>query len=220
MFANLTSSSDQNRHGLSQSIGDNEKIWLFYPPTEENLRIFTQSSGETSRLTKISSQLHEGLVAQVDSTKVVYIPPGWIHATFTTQPGTLVGINFSSLECLPVMAESLGIHSTIMFRLPGDFSDDFSEYQSAVASFLSDEHEPRLLGEILSSWICLHRTLQNTAQFRQTTEARQVFKGLMESFCKVLKIGTVGKRAACCEKQHHDLYHHIQQHHSPSDLLN
>ncbi|OJD26230.1 hypothetical protein ACJ73_02400 [Blastomyces percursus] len=179
-----------------------KKIWLFYPPmgrTSESLPIVSSKSLVSFRKA---------------FTKVVYIPPGWKHATFTIEPGTFAGINFSSLECLPIMAESLGIHSTMIFRLPGDFSGVFLQYQSGITLFLTDEFESQLLDKVPSSWVCLRRTLWNTAQFQQMLIA------LMELFCKALGIGTAGKRALCCEKQYHGLYRHIQQHHSLSDLLN
>lgn len=56
----------------------------------------------------------------------------------------------------------------------------------------------------------------------RTTEAQQVCKCLMKSFCKALETATAGNRAACCEKQHHDLYRHIKRDHPPSphDPLN
>lgn len=40
------------------------------------------------------------------------IPPsGWLHATFTTRPGALVGINFESLEGLEIMALHMTYYS-------------------------------------------------------------------------------------------------------------
>ncbi|EAS36667.3 uncharacterized protein CIMG_02021 [Coccidioides immitis RS] len=65
---------DQNQHGLSQSVGYSKHIWLLYPPTKENLRVFAQSSGESGCLSKISGKLVEGCIARVDSSRVVYLP--------------------------------------------------------------------------------------------------------------------------------------------------
>ena len=123
------------------------------------------SSGETGHLTKVSHQLSGGLVALVGSTSTVYLPPGWIHATYTTKPGSLVGINFTSLESLPMMAESLEINSKYIFQLPGSFRDNFEEYQNAVGSFLDDEYDLQLISQVASSWVALHHTLQTTVEF-------------------------------------------------------
>lgn len=86
------------------------------------------------------------------------------------------------------MAKSLGIHLKVMFRLPGNFSDDFLEYQSTVASFLADEHELTLISEVVSTWVSLHRALLKTAEFGQTTEAQKVFKVMY------LKLEHLGKQ--------------------------
>ncbi|KAK2793453.1 hypothetical protein FQN50_010006 [Emmonsiellopsis sp. PD_5] len=123
---------DHNRHGLSQSTGNSERIWLLYPPTDGNLKLFVPLLGESGRLTKISSQLTGGYIACVDSTKVVYIPPGWLHSTFTTKSGCLVGINFESLEALQIMAKSVAIHLPSLHRTPNEFLDDFDHYTEAI----------------------------------------------------------------------------------------
>ena len=51
---------DQNRHGISQSLGSSVRIWLLYPPSSHNLSIFTSSCGEDGRLTKASGDLEHG----------------------------------------------------------------------------------------------------------------------------------------------------------------
>ncbi|WEW55061.1 hypothetical protein PRK78_000489 [Emydomyces testavorans] len=142
---------DQNRHALSQSIGASCHIWLLYPPTEQNLEVFTELSGESGHLTKASGQLEEGYVAKIDASMVLYMPPAWIHGTFTTVSGGLVGVNFKSLDGLNEMAQSLAAHAPYMFQLKETFNDDLEVYQETIQDFLDDEYATSVIKPVIES---------------------------------------------------------------------
>ncbi|KAI1941260.1 hypothetical protein LOZ66_001773 [Ophidiomyces ophidiicola] len=97
-FADLN--IDYNHCRLSLPIGGSCAIWLLYPPTEANLRHFYTARNESSRLSMISQRLEGGYAVELDASKVLYIPPGWIHCTFTAKGGLLLNSNFVAIEHL------------------------------------------------------------------------------------------------------------------------
>lgn len=166
-------------------MGYSERIWLLYPPAKENLSVFAQSSGESGRLSKISGKLVEGCIARVDSSRVVYLPPGWLHATFTTKPGALVGINFESLEGLEIMARSVAIHLPYLYRVLQAVLEDFGEYAKAILFFFDDEHDPQIITTVLKSWVVFSKVLSG-------------FQSAVLAFLDGLKKGLSQKEAWCC----------------------
>ncbi|KKZ67422.1 hypothetical protein EMCG_06907 [[Emmonsia] crescens] len=195
---------DQNRHGLSQSIGHSERIWLLYPPTDDNLEAFAQFSGEFGRLTKVSSKLTDGYVACVDSSSVIYIPPGWLHATFTTISGSLVGVNFVSLESLEIMARSVGIHLPYLYRISQSVLEDFDEYSKAILHFLDNEHEAEIITAVLKSWILFLQNLSKNALHNKS------FQSAMLTFLDGLEKGLSWKKAYCCSSTYKNVLTHVK----------
>ncbi|KAG5296472.1 hypothetical protein I7I50_09643 [Histoplasma capsulatum G186AR] len=198
---------DQNRHGLSQSIGHSQRIWLLYPPTEENLKVFAQFSGEFGRLTKISSKLSDGYVACVDSSRVVYIPPGWLHATFTTRSGSLVGVNFVSLESLETMALSVGIHLPYLYRISQSVLEDFREFSKAILSFLDNEYEAEIITLVLRSWVLFLQAL-STDVLKDMN-----FQSAMLTLLNGLETELSGKKAYCCDTAYTNVLFHVKCNH-------
>lgn len=192
---------------MSQSIGYSERIWLLWPPTKQNLELYTRFTGESGLLTKIASELVGGYIACVDSSMVVYLPPGWLHATFTTKPGTLVGINFASLEGLDTMARSVAIHVPYLFRTAQTVLEDISEYRKAVFSFLDDEHEPQLITAVLKSWVLFMDGKPEAAL--QHSE----FRSAILDFLDGLKGRLSGKEASCCGIIFKNVVKHVRRKH-------
>ncbi|QVM10699.1 hypothetical protein D8B26_005352 [Coccidioides posadasii str. Silveira] len=203
---------DQNRHALSQSIGNSKRIWLVYPPTESNLQTFVQSSGESGRLTKISDQLEGGYIMEVDSSRIVYLPPGWIHATFTIASGILVGVNFVSLESLSIMSQSLVIHFQYFFRLQETFEEDLDVYQQSLTSFLDCEFDEKIIERVLESWSPLANAFRHGCEKLETQYPGKM-QEWRQQFLDVWKGGLMGKTTCCCGSQYEDGYQHIQEKH-------
>ncbi|KAI1905765.1 hypothetical protein LOZ65_006929 [Ophidiomyces ophidiicola] len=202
---------NQNRHALSQSIGTSRRIWLLYPPTESNLRVFVGSSGESGRLTKISGQLEGGYIIQASSSEIIYLPPAWLHATFTVCSGVLVGVNFVSLEILATMSHSLCVRFPYFFRLPHDFEEDFRVHQEAIENFLGSEHDQGIVESVIQSWIQLagafrckdpNPDLAGEAMARWRAEFHQIWKYTLSE-----------KAASCCRQNVGDMYRHILEEH-------
>lgn len=174
--------------------------------------MFAQYSGESGRLTKISGQLTGGCIAHVDSSRVVYLPPGWLHATFTTRPGNLVGINFESLESLEIMALNVAIQLPYLYRIPQEVLEDFGEYSKAVLFFLDDEHEPQIITTVLKSWVLFLNSLSKAAL--QHTDFQSAVLALLDG----LEKGLSQKEACCCDMTYKNVLSHVNHKHWVSDM--
>jgi hypothetical protein len=82
---------DTGYAGLSALAGDCEKIWLLAPPRESNVELL---GGDNQTLLYLVANLAGLVVFRQTSSKVVFLPPGVIHATFTVKTGILYGSNF------------------------------------------------------------------------------------------------------------------------------
>lgn len=88
------------------------KLWILWPPTEHNVKTFYPAYEESLRrgtlcLRTIASSLQDGQAVIVDSTKAIYIPPGWIHWVYTLTGGYLIGKSFSGREDLELFIDCL-----------------------------------------------------------------------------------------------------------------
>lgn len=54
------------------------QIFLFWPPTEQNLRV---CDGD-EQLIRIYNRLEDSMYAILDADTSVYIPAGWLHTSF------------------------------------------------------------------------------------------------------------------------------------------
>lgn len=174
--------------------------------------MFAQYSGETGRLTKISGQLKGGCIAHVDSSWAVYLPPGWLHATFTTRPGNLVGINFVSLESLEIMVVNVAIQLPYLYRICQEVLEDFGEYSKAVLFFLDDEYESQIITTVLKSWVLFLNSLSKAAL--QHTDFQSAVLALLDG----LEKGLSQKEACCCDVTYKNVLSHVKHKHWISDM--
>jgi len=152
---------DGNRHGISHTLGSCEKIWLLFPPTENNLKVFMSTVGHYGRLAKSLDRLEEGYICRTRSSQAIYLPPGWLHATFTTAGGLLVGINFDVMETLPQMSFGLGIHLKYFEYEPKYVEEDLDVYFKCLLKSLEDKDEYLVRTSILPSWAELCSSIKN-----------------------------------------------------------
>ncbi|KAJ5537509.1 hypothetical protein N7494_006988 [Penicillium frequentans] len=126
---------DYGADGLSTVIGDCRKIWLLYPPTDDNLNAMKSIDGQRGKLVRLMRRLEGGVLVETTSSHAIFLPAGCAHATFTLQGGYLVAKDFTTAKSL-----------------------------SAIASFITcglDENLPTEAREICFDWFerCLDVTL-------------------------------------------------------------
>lgn len=88
---------------MSVPIGECEKIFFLFPPTFRNLTWFRRHRF-AGNLSPGLSVLEHGLVTNVTSDNVLYIPAGWLHATLTTKGGFLLSYDCATDDTLDTFA--------------------------------------------------------------------------------------------------------------------
>ena len=81
-------------------LGDSIKLWLLFPPSDGNLEVLSKVYQEDSKLALAYEKLEGGRLFCTDRTRFMYLPPGWLHATFTVHGGLTPGIDFIAAGCL------------------------------------------------------------------------------------------------------------------------
>ncbi|KAI9772422.1 MAG: hypothetical protein M1840_000625 [Geoglossum simile] len=176
---------DLGRERLSQSFGLCKKVWLLFPPTEENLRLYISSAGFNNRLARIGSELRGGIIIETTSLHALDLPAGALHAVFTTVGGFLGGINYSTSESLTTMSRLLVAHLPIFRHVSNAVLEDLKIYTNALLLTL-DMDSPELIPYALHSWVDLYSHLQGlldsehatTELIRHISETQQKLKRL------------------------------------------
>jgi hypothetical protein len=156
----LRHSSDSNWHVVSQPLGDCKKIWVFYPPTNFNLDIYHSASPSTLRLEQCAGRLQDGILCETDSSQALYIPPGWLHATYTVCGGTLVGINFATLSGLSRMMSLAAGGLPYLNLHPGVQTGNFQVCATAMRGLLG-QVDTAGLGEVQRAWETLRHSVRD-----------------------------------------------------------
>lgn len=85
---------DNGLESLSVTLGTCIKLWVLYPPTKQNLRLYCPKRNEKDKLKTLAPQLEGGIILIADSSKALFLPAGTLHAVFTVQGNFLVGNQF------------------------------------------------------------------------------------------------------------------------------
>ncbi|KAG9229106.1 hypothetical protein BJ875DRAFT_500199 [Amylocarpus encephaloides] len=86
--------------GISVPIGSCKKVWIAFPPTPHNLKIFASQEGRRAKIQRIGHRLEGGVLFETTSAEAVYLPVGCIHGVFTTSGGFLNTLNFTSPDSI------------------------------------------------------------------------------------------------------------------------
>lgn len=81
------------------------KLWALYPPTPGNLSVWAEHRQSNKIFEDILADLENGKIAVQNSDEAIYLPPGYIHATYTLEGGIAFGINYTTKECLPIITK-------------------------------------------------------------------------------------------------------------------
>ena len=132
---------DRGMDAISSCIGGCRKVWLMWPPTQQNLTEMRRLDCQRN-FRMLRSQLDNGIIVETsDNTMVLHIPAGWVHATFTIKGGFLGGIT-------AVTAESIRLISSWMQVELEHGSDDLQGNLDIYINAL--EEAPFILGRMMS----------------------------------------------------------------------
>lgn len=144
---------DQGTCGLSIGMGrptddpkvQVRKIWFLWPPTRNNLKTYEYLRGsvrEKGPCLPRSQELENGLIADIGIDAAILLPPGWLHATVTTNGGFLGGITFNVPSVIAIASKMLAIDlnlsmSSFLLRMP-QYCDALREARHAeIGSYAS-----------------------------------------------------------------------------------
>jgi hypothetical protein len=185
---------------------------VFYPPTNYNLDIFHSASPSSLRLEQCIGRLRDGFLCDTDSSQALYIPPGWLHATYTVCGGTLVGISFATLSGLSMMM-SLAARGLLYMNVhPGVQTGDFQVCATAMRGLLA-QVDTAGLAEVQRAWETLRysvrdqlpRLLNAGVTKDQLESLRKLFAGSWDLACDT----ATSVDCAVCRRQVRDLERHM-----------
>ena len=78
-------------------MGPTIKLFVFFPPTEHNLKALDRVSARLGKLAVLIDSLEGGCIALVDKTGPIYIPAGWLHAVVTVSGGPMFATNIITM---------------------------------------------------------------------------------------------------------------------------
>ncbi|KAF2123576.1 hypothetical protein P153DRAFT_391413 [Dothidotthia symphoricarpi CBS 119687] len=83
------------------SICTDWKMWVFFPTTPSNMNLFRREQMSKSfKLNKLRHDLEHGQYAITAEHDSIYIPTGWLHATYALRNSLTIGTVWSSAEGL------------------------------------------------------------------------------------------------------------------------
>ncbi|KAK8900804.1 hypothetical protein QC760_010568 [Botrytis cinerea] len=85
---------------FSLGFGKSRNVWLIFPPTESNLRLFSNAVGESNILARIGSALEGGTVCEINAGSALYLPAGTLRAVFSIEAGFFGELKFITAEDL------------------------------------------------------------------------------------------------------------------------
>lgn len=79
-------------HKIITVFGSCVQFWACYPPTKHNLKHFNSRSNRSTRFAALYSVLKTGYFTTATKGQSLYLPAGWLHASYTLAGGLSAGI--------------------------------------------------------------------------------------------------------------------------------
>lgn len=192
---------DYGADGISKTIGDCEKYWFLFPPTERNLDLLSSAHGEQGKLRKILNHLECGIIAKTQSSEALYIPAGCIHATYTTAGGFLVAKDFVTTRTYQYIALLM---RSKYFQTFDVGSRELCLKWFAISLEIAAQYQPVLA--VCEAWVGVEDVLKALApklQLRVLRRAKDCFgEALEEAGDTVTQCPCGWKRKRCTFKSH------------------
>jgi hypothetical protein len=97
------------QHGII--IKDCIKLWILYPNTSHNISLFKKHCTSKNIFLRLYTLLEGGKLFITTKSIGIYMPPGWIHGTYTLSGSLIIGVEFAFAECLMALAQALHVNS-------------------------------------------------------------------------------------------------------------
>jgi hypothetical protein len=117
------------------SICTDWKIWLLFPPTKSNLSLMQKNGNFQSKLLRLHQDLEGGSYAITRQGEGLYLPTGYLHATYALESSFTIGTVGSSAEGLPATTDILVASLYPNHEAPVSAEDVICFLQSLVQAF-------------------------------------------------------------------------------------
>lgn len=186
--------TDATTIGRAVCVEQCEKLWFLWPPTAQNLLLWSTHRGLAISLVRYGAELEGGLVVRTqgnDETRIALtMPAGTLHSVFTITGGFLLGVNYSTGEDIQLAGTMLEIQVS-KSQDEDQIDDDCRWFLNTAKEILS--HRPGLVLECLTSMarvlasIANHRKKGHKAwkyfQARATSQYQQFRNGKLKCDC-------------------------------------
>lgn len=111
---------DLGMSNISLHVDKCSKVWVLWPPTPANNKLFYSAKQEATRRSElnvwemIGGQLEGGQIAIADRTTGLFIPQGWIHLVYTLRGGYLTSYTYSCASEIPKFIECAGMELVVL----------------------------------------------------------------------------------------------------------
>lgn len=102
---------DDGWEAFARPVDGCEKVFFLFPPTVRNLETLAANAQSANILWAVLRQLEGGVIVTLESSHMLYIPAGALHAVVTVTPGFL--LNSSYLHSKSVLPMSMWLHYSL-----------------------------------------------------------------------------------------------------------
>jgi hypothetical protein len=137
------------------AYGPCRKQFICFPPSKRNDELRAQNIGRTPQLSNYGEELEGGLIIDIGNHpesdgNCLIMHPGTGHAVTTITGGFLGGINFSTVEMLESMADSMILQLNQPVFVDGDFDEDMAWFINTVKRVLEEQESTHMITAVRS----------------------------------------------------------------------
>ncbi|KAL9082777.1 MAG: hypothetical protein Q9159_006190 [Coniocarpon cinnabarinum] len=181
---------DHGTSGIIVVIGRCTKLLLVWPPSQHNRTSLCSIRKAVDVHRYDWSNLRGGYATLLDSSKALYLPPGWIHATITIKAGILLGRTFyepycalSTADCL---LDDLDV-ATSLCRPSSIRAEDFDDIFQTLRTYCSEAFEVSLFESVgLTPLAAMNGWLKLEDELRKACKDANMSKLKLKRACKVI----------------------------------
>jgi hypothetical protein len=106
------------------SVCTDWKMWVFFPPSTRNLDLLHKAGKSAGKLHRYYKELEDGICAVLSPWQAIYVPAGYLHATYSPKGGMTIGTTWSSAEALANTVDGLVMELHPDAQVPVAFKTD------------------------------------------------------------------------------------------------
>lgn len=166
---------DDGWEAFARPIDGCEEVFFLFPPTVKNLKTLAANTQSANILWAVLRQLEGGVVVTLESTHMLYIPAGALHAVVTVSPGFL--LNSSYLHSKSVLPMSAWMHHS----LAAELSLTVSQKDAAMATWLKAARAASDIQTLLNSWKYIAQVFPRLVTSKKKTSLASFWEGRFQT---------------------------------------